>query len=310
MYNRIAFWYGATILPIGITLTIITGLCVNSEKILWSSKNNIVMLSFNLAIADCSVLIMNLLLVQLLPSLQLNFTLVSNFTCIFGTFWLKMIVMWASWLQVNVAFNRFLTSYFPNRFHSFKTDKKIIQNVMSFIIIFLVLVNSVNFCLYVYETSDGEMTCGVQNRQAAIAVDMLLAVFRLWVPLPLIFTFHFLNAVYVFRTRNQVGNLLSVGGEEEQAEARHQRQVTFDVICLQGVFVFLNTPLAIFLIFSTVYSYGYNQPLTDELLIFEAVAICMANFFPITPFMMHMVVGTDFKVELAKLFFLKSKDEN
>jgi hypothetical protein len=306
MYNRISFWYAAIVLPIGITLTIITGICVYSKRILWSSKNNIVLLGFNLAIADCSVLVVNFLLVQLFPSINMDFMLISDFTCIFGTFWLKTIGITASWLQVNVAFNRFLTSYVPNRFHRFKTDKKFLQNIIFVIIIIIVGINSVNFCLYLFK-SGNQVVCGVENQRAALTVDMLRAIFSHWIPLPLIFTFHFLNAVYVFRTRNQISSSENLN-EEELNEVRNQRQTTFNVICLQGVFVFLNFPICIFLIISNVYTHGYNLPLTDGLLIFQAISICMANFFPITPFLMNIIINDDFKIELSNLFGISKKN--
>jgi hypothetical protein len=54
---------------------------------------------------------------------------------------------------------------------------------------------------------------------------------------------------------------------------------------------------------------GYNLPLTDNLLIFQAISICMANFFPITPFLMNLIIGDDFKSELRKFFCLSKNDE-
>ena len=307
VYNRISFYYGAIVLPIGITLTIITGLCVNTKKILWSSTNNIVLIGFNLAIADCSVLIVNFLLVQFFPSIDMDFSLISNFTCIFSTFWLKTIVITASWLQVNVAFNRFLTSYVPDRFHRFKTDKKFLQNIIFVIIIIIAGINSVNFSLILYK--DGTQTvCGNPDWSISLTIDLFLAIFRLWIPLPLIFTFHFLNAVYVFRTRNLIEPTGQIENQQVLAEMTAQRKTTFDIICLQGVFFFLNFPLAIFLIIAYVYQYSYALPLTQDLVIFKAVAICMANFFPITPFLMNIIINDTFKHELAILFRFSKRD--
>lgn len=130
-----------------------------------------------------------------------------------------------------------------------------------------------------------------------MTVDILTAVFRLWVPLPLLALFSTVTFVHMCGTHR------SSNSTEQDTMNKCYRKAKIGC-ALHACFIGLNLPLAVYSAMAILYRYNYAIS-TDSLSLFFSISVCLANTFPHLPFWLNFIWNADFRAELGVMFGLR-----
>jgi hypothetical protein len=295
--DRINFYFSIFGLTSGIFFNAIFSLLYIQKRLIIRTESDL-LLNF-ISIVDSCLLLLNFVFVQFFPSIHLNFFSMSIFCCKFFHFLLKFLALCSSWLQVCLAFDRF------NRPNNIKLRKDLIFYSIICILLFLVCIP--DFFYELIEVSESfdlnqanityRIECSSTNYNFLLLNDFMFALFRSWLPLFLIVSFNLISFLRIKKIVTSIAILES----EFFAETTKCHSQTFAIIRLQIYFLVLSLPLFVYFIVMHEYKFELNR-ISENIVIFEVVAISLANTFPIAAFLNNLFSNVDYRREFFAIF--------
>jgi len=300
--DRINFYFSIFGLTSGICFNVIFSLMYIQKRLFIRTESDLLLNC--ISVVDSYLLLLNFLFVQFFPSINLNFFSMNIFCCKFFHFLLKFLALCSSWLQVCLAFDRF------SRPNNVKLKKDFALYSIIAVLLFVICLPDFFYELIEapvsFDLNQTNMTyrveCSSRNNNFLLLNDFLFALFRSWLPLFLIFSFSLISFLRIKKIITSIATIeIDVFTEINKCHCQ-----TFAIIRLQIYFLILSLPLFVYFILIFDYRYVLNEnfslSLTENILIFEVVAISLANSFPIAAFLNNLFLNVDYRREFFTIF--------
>ena len=242
--NKLDHWFLLLTVPLGILLNMISIFIFTRPNL---NKTNMGFFYFHLSIWNTIVLIYYFFVMDSKSTLNYDLSTHSDMMCKLITFFRRFIREIPAWIDALITFDRYLTicHHATNRFKFMKRKSNIILIIYG-IILLLALVSYENFFYYLNETSK---KC-VSTRTNAILSDIISISLRTVIPGFLMCLFSILLIKHVKRIRKNAKSISyqffsSLSGSNSTSNTFRENQFTFSVLCMNGLFICLNTPVSI-----------------------------------------------------------------
>jgi hypothetical protein len=254
------FYFPASVVSVGLLLNLITAgvFCTKNMR----AKTNMSLLYVSLAVFDIMALLNSILFVQLLPSLNVNFSNISDTLCKILMVWRRTAIQTPSWCLVLITVDRFRSVCCPNKY-KFLEKKKCLLLIIASIYALLMLINSIHLTFSLLITtrrSNVTVNGTLMIRESQIAtctgpqtivfiMDLFVVLNRSYIPfmimfaLNLILTRKFLVSKRKFTTSNK----------SDSSSMKREHYFTFTVITMNMSFFILFTPWSLWYIVNRVY---------------------------------------------------------
>jgi hypothetical protein len=123
--NSINFYFSCTVATTGVILNLFTGFMYLHSKSLRKSSRTMSLLYVSLSIYDILALFNSFLFIQLLPSININLSIINADMCRWTAIWRRTFIQTPSWHLTLITFDRFRSICCPNRFEFMENPKKL-----------------------------------------------------------------------------------------------------------------------------------------------------------------------------------------
>nr|QVK45677.1 G protein-coupled receptor [Proales similis] len=197
---------GAFIGPIGVGLNFFSAFVFLTNRKL-NHKTNMGLLYGAVALADAVTLLMiGIVFDNLLPLLGITLLVSFDITCKIGQFIWRLTMHMSSWLQVMVAFERFLFINYPTKSAHLRQKRVLLLMILA-LFCSLFLLNSINFSYFVLRVEDKDNQTVISgsectsNYTVTIIAENLYSLFHSIIPFALMVYFNARTIKKVTRSR-------------------------------------------------------------------------------------------------------------
>lgn len=293
------FYFSAAILPFGMIFNGLSSLIFNRQRL---NKTTMGFLYGHLTVIDSISLLTGLVLVQFLPSLNINVMFESNVVCKLGQFTLRVVQNLSSWIQVLISLDRYLNVCHPNRFLAMR-KRKTLALIMLGTTLFVLAINVENLFFYVTRRQvfvvDLNTTFVVKRCTADPAItfasDLITAFMRTWIPFCVM-------AFFSWRTTRQLW--LSKKRILRTDSLKRERQFSLTVMLFNVLFFSFNAPVSISLILTNVYKYfpALTTPEAIQALeLFKSISFSFSYFYQSITFFVNFLFNKIFRQEVQQI---------
>ena len=290
------------VIPVGIALNILSSIVFMRKKFAKRTMG-----FYNIAISIFNILFA---LFSMLSFIGISYgndlTLISDFSCIFLAFALRVFAQMSSWMNVFVTVDRIVFLKYPNKYPLLQ-NKKMLSVLIFIQFIILCIINAPNFFLKVHSISSTDpltntniTTKSCTSTETIVTVrDMIMAVFKVALPIVLMTLMNMYLIKKIIKEKSKVSDAL-----------KKEYQFAFSIFFMNALYTLLLLPAFFILVYLNITQYGHGQQLSitlnKEVLIWQfayGVALAIVSYEFLFTFFVNIFFNKMFKKELV--VFLK-----
>ena len=204
-------------------------------------------------------------------SIDRDLLIKSNAACIILSYLIRVTVQLPSWIQVLMTYERFISVVYPNKFKFTKSKSRLALVILG-IVLFIMVLNSINFWFYVQQSVNYKNLTSFDTNGTAVitlktsvsrvclsdrslvrARDMMTASFRSILP----FTFMLIGNVLLIRALvKSKKKTHSSSSKSSRSSMRKEVQFTISILAINMLFMIVYLPLAVTLYISGILAYN------------------------------------------------------
>nr|QVK45676.1 G protein-coupled receptor [Proales similis] len=312
--NLIHITIGAFFSPIGVVLNLFSAFVFLTNRKL-NHKTNMGLLYGAVALADAvTLLMMGMIFENLLPYFGALLLVESDSLCKIGRFIWRLTVHMSSWLQVMVAFERFLYVNYPIKSAHLRQKRVLLLMILA-LFCSLFLLNSINFSYFVLQIEEldvnNQSTIFVSEctstRLVTIIADNLYSLLRSIVPFALMAYFNFKTVRRVLSSRVQTN---SSGGSVSQRRLNKETMFTRSMLAFNSLFVISFFASFLFYAYKNIRDIIVDAERSaieiarDEFLLM--IALAFSQIYQALTFFINLVFNKAFRAELYQMIYSRT----
>ena len=268
------------VIPVGIALNILSSIVFMRKKFAKRTMG-----FYNIAISIFNILFAIFSMLSFIGiSYGNDLTLISDFSCIFLAFALRVFAQMSSWMNVFVTVDRIVFLKYPNKYPLLQ-NKKMLSVLIFIQFIILCIINAPNFFLKVHSISSTDpltntniTTKSCTSTETIVTVrDMIMAAFKVALPIALMTS---MNIYLVYKLIKEKSKFKRLN------ELHKEYQFAFSIFFMNLMYILLLLPAFLILIYLNTIHYS-DQPsnsLNREVIIWQfaygvALVIVSYEFF-------------------------------
>ena len=296
-------YYGCiTVIPVGIALNILSSIVFMRKKF-----SKMTMGFYNIVISIVNIIFSIFgVLVFFGQSIGKDLSLISDFSCIFLSFAIRVFSQMSSWMNVFVTVDRMVSITYPNKYLLLKNKKKLsVLILIQFIL--LCILNAPNFFLKVQTystknpiTNDTITTKSCTSTELMVTVrDVITVLFRGVLPIILMIS---MNVFLIYKLIKEKSKFKRLN------ELKKEYQFAFSIFFMNLLYILLLLPFILTTIYLNVlqYSRQSSQTLNTDLIKWQfiyGVAVTVVSYEFFFTFFVNILFNKMFKQEL--IIFMK-----
>lgn len=231
--------------------------------------------------------------------------------CKIGIYVHKMIIMLFAWSHVLSSFKFFVKVNFPTKFSILK-NKNSILILWTFLALLISAINVFNLYYTLKPTYFSDMLSNQTNNFTWICSstsdtiyvnEILTYMFRSWVPMFMIAIFNLTSFIYLPNSKMKICEKQADDGSNEVKYCR-DCGTTATGIYLLLILLILNIPLCVNWILKYFYPIEWN--IWQDFRLFDKIAECMANSYPVFPLFLNLIYCKSFRKDFISIFKAKN----
>ena len=291
------------VIPVGIALNILSSIVFMRKKF---SKTT--MGFYNIAISIINIFFAIFTILSYIgKTYDKDLTLMSDFSCIFLAFALRVFAQMSSWMNVFVTVDRMISIAYPNKYSLLKCKKRL--SLLIFIqFILLCLINAPNFLFKVQTfsstdplTNDTITTKSCKSTETIAKVrDMIMATFKVALPIIIMAV---LNIFLIYKLIKEKSKFKRLD------ELKKEYYFAFSIVFMNILYTILLLPAFSTLVYLTAFQYIQHPSImqTRNLIIWQfayAVSLVIVSYEFFFSIFVNILFNKMFKKELFA-FLLK-----
>ena len=300
-YN-ILFYLSVIIFPLGIFSNTISILVFMRKQF---AKYNIGFFNIYIAISN-NILLFLSFFVYYSQSKNNDILVWSEFTCKFFNYVIRVFVVNNSWLNVLIAFDRWLCIKYPNKY-KFMENRKFMYLYLVLIMLFSMICHSSNLLLNIVSTTSFNPSTNQTTTTKLCTTNEIIVNIR--DGLTIIFRSILPFIVMLILNISLIRNLLNMKKKLNMTRSlSRELNFSFSIIALNILFLISILPNMVCLILLNIYQYGFKSQLTSKNLVIINLAFSASLYFLTYNFSFPFFVNLKFNKLFRKEFLLLLKN--
>ena len=305
--DNLAYYSMLTVLPAGFILNIITSLIFSRKKF---STTTMGFYYIIIALVN-NILALIVMITYLSPKFGEDFLLVSDLSCVFLTFNVRLFAQMSSWLNVFITVDRMVSITYPSKYPFLKNKKKLTL-LMLMLFFVLVALNIPNFFFNVETESEFNSTTNLTavtkyctSDDLVVRVrDTIVLLFRIALP---IFLMVFMNIYLVYKLFKLRGKFRS------KSELKKEYIFAVSIFAMNVLYTLSLIPSFVAIIFLNLFDYDETSLIGTKrqtiVQFYFSLAILISSYSVSFPFFINLAFNKIFRSECVYLVrrFLRSE---
>ena len=308
---KVSFYSILAILPAGFILNIMTSLIFLRKKFSTTTMG----FYYTIIALVNNILAIIVMITYLSPKFGDDFLLVSDLSCVFLTFNVRLFAQMSSWLNVFITVDRMVSITYPNKYPFLKNKKKLTL-LMLVLFFMLVALNIPNFFFKVeaeFEfnstTNLTEVTKYCTSDDLVVRVrDTIVLVFRIALPIFLMVLMNIYLVYKLFKLRRKF---------RSKSELKKEYHFAVSIFAMNVLYTLSLIPSFIAIIFLNLFDYDETSLIGTKkqaiIQFYFSLAILISSYSVSFPFFINLGFNKIFRSEcvyLVRRFLRLSTDGN